>query len=98
MSEHPYTAEYGSKEYKEFESHDTVLDNTIYVNPSGMEFNANFYHRSEGYTIAGSCGRWTNEIWGYRIYYKDGTTGGRMFNTYDDAFEAWQNLSKKETK
>jgi hypothetical protein len=88
-------AEYGSKEFEENQAKTTILDSGIVINPHGCEWNANLYYRTQGYKIAGSCATWGNEIWGVKIFFGDGTTGGKMFLSYDEALAYWNSLSKK---
>ncbi len=94
MTTMKYTAEYGSPEFNNNRSTDTVLRKGIYTSPHNIQSNIELYHRTQGYTLAGSCARWTNEIWGVKIYYySEGTTGGKQFLTEIEAVEYFEKLN-----
>ena len=60
-------AEYGTKEFNDNIAVLTTLEKNNYVNPAGMIFPAELYHRTEGFKPAGSCATWGEEVWGYSI-------------------------------
>lgn len=88
-------AEYGSEEFKNNQSVYTVLEDGVNVNSHGIERKATLYHRSAGYKAAGSCAIWTNEVYGYSIFYDDGTTGGKFSSDADYISEAWTKVNNK---
>lgn len=87
-------AEYGSKEFNENRAVYTILDKGIIKSGCGVEFQAELYHRTQGFCIAGSCGVYHNEVWGYRLYFNDGTTGGNMYSSEAEALKAWEAKTK----
>lgn len=88
-------AEYGSDEFKNNQAIFTILDSGISVNPHGIERKVELYHRSEGYKLAGSCATWGREVWGVKIYFDDGTTGGHAFDNLLSAEIYFYALKKK---
>ncbi len=86
-------AEYGTPEHDNHRSIRTVLENATFVNPHGIQFRAEFYHKTEGYTPAGSCATWTKEVWGYRIYWNDGTSTGKFWSDEAVAQAYWESMS-----
>ncbi len=91
-------AEYGTDEYKNNKSEFTSLEIGIYVNPHNISFKCELYHRTEGYKLAGACAIWSKEIWGYKIFYHDGTNGGKMFLSKDEALENWKRVNNGKTQ
>jgi hypothetical protein len=89
-------AEYGTQEFNKNQSVYTVIEKGKTVNDSGVVRDVELYHRTEGYKPTGSCAIWTLETWGYRIFFSDGTTGGKMFREETSAREAWDNLTDKK--
>lgn len=87
-------AEYGTAEFNANKSVYSVLERGTYINPHGLKYPCEFYHRTEGYKPAGSCAIWGLECWGYRIFWNDGTTGGKFFHNQADAMAAWNSLNK----
>jgi hypothetical protein len=85
-------AEYGTKEFNDNQSIYSVIERGLYINPYGMKFPTEFYHRTEGYKIAGSCAIWTSEVWGYKIFWNDGSTTGRFYHNEEIAIEVWNKL------
>jgi len=87
-------AEYGTKEFNDNQSIYTVLDRGLYTNPHGLKYPAELYHRTKGYKIAGSCATWTEEVWGYKIFWNDGTNGGKYSPIKNDILMLWENVKK----
>jgi len=88
-------AEYGTKEFNDNQSIYSVIERGLYVNPHGLKYPTEFYHRSEGYKIAGSCATWTKESWGYKIFWNDGTNGGKYFYNREEAEILWKGLNRE---
>ena len=88
-------AEYGSKEFSENQSIYSVLEKSEYNDPQGLQYPCEFYHRTDGYKPAGSCAIWSDECWGYQIYFDYGTTGGKYSSNKEDMILAWVKLNKK---
>jgi hypothetical protein len=86
-------AEYGTDEFKNNQSIRTVLKIGKYINPHNISFKIELYHRTQGYKPAGSCAIWGNELWGYTLYYDDGTTGGRNTSNKEEIFKRYDELT-----
>ena len=84
-------AEYGTEEFNNNQAVFTILDSGTTTNPNGITRKMELYHRTQGYKDAGSCATWGNEIWGVKIYFNDGTTGGQMFLDMDAAKDYFYN-------
>jgi hypothetical protein len=87
-------AEYATPEFNENRAIYDVLEQGIYTNPHGLKFECELYHRSEGYKPAGSCAIYGFEVWGYKIFWNDGTTGGKFSSNENDIRIAWENVKK----
>lgn len=55
---------------------------------------AKVVHISQGYEIAGSMMRWTNEVYAFNIVTPDGTRHGRRFRSKEDALSAFEKLDR----
>lgn len=90
-----YTVEYNSEEFKNNQSVLTVLDIGDIINSHGIKFSSEFYYRTAGYKLAGSCAVWTDEVYGYR-YFLDGSQHGRYSKNKTEILEYWKKLVKKD--
>ena len=87
-------AEYGTPEFENNRSIRTVLEKGIHTNLStGLQRNAELYHRSPGYKPAGSCAIYTNEVWGYAIYQEDGTITGKNSSNKQEILDRWNEIT-----
>jgi hypothetical protein len=89
-------AEYGTQEFNNNQSIYTILESGIYINPHGIQFKTDLYHKTEGYTPAGSCATWTREIWGYKIHQPDETTTGKFSINRQEIIDHWKTLTESK--
>lgn len=88
--------EYGSVEYWNNRSHVTILMRDNYVNAHDMKYPCHFYTRNAGYKFAGSAAIWTDEVWGYQIFWPDGTITGKYWAKKDTALEYWNTILTRD--
>lgn len=87
--------EYGTEEFESNRAIETILGDSMYINPHKITTPMVLYHRTAGYHMAGSCAAWADETWGIHLYYNDGSIGGKMFDKRADAFLYWKVLEKQ---
>ena len=81
-------AEYGTEEFKNNQSVLTILESkTVKSLPHGIVRTYEFYTRSEGYKMAGSCATWTKQVFGYRFF-----MDGSSFGSFGEDKEKFSNL------
>jgi len=72
----------------------TILESkTVKTFPHGIVKTYEFYTRSEGYKIAGSCAIWTQEVFGYR-FFVDGSSHGKFSTNKEEMKSLYDNLGK----
>lgn len=87
-------AEYGSEEFENNQSVLTILETkTVKTFPHGIIRTFEFYHRSEGYKMSGSCATWTREVWGWR-FFSEGSSFGEFGSDKDKFKSAFDSKGK----